>query len=170
MCSTNWDTWAIPTSDYWTGLRLRHVPGNGDHRIRQWYDENRESCRFGEDDLCRKILANVIGLTSTRWPSWLPGPLPDCHPRLDRARDSVEIPVYLCDSILTPSEYGGLLAGGALGKAKELKTAASNFLIPTEIAGPSGTHSKVRGTIGILCPQRIPPSDFLARCRDEGYP
>ena len=26
------------------------------NRIRRWYDENRETCRFGEDDLCRKIL------------------------------------------------------------------------------------------------------------------
>jgi hypothetical protein len=31
------------------------------NRIRRWYDENRERCRFGEGDLCRKILANVIG-------------------------------------------------------------------------------------------------------------
>src|SRR3972149_2989939 len=31
------------------------------NRIRKWYDANREKCRFGEDDLCRKILSNVIG-------------------------------------------------------------------------------------------------------------
>jgi 23S rRNA G2445 N2-methylase RlmL len=31
------------------------------NRIRKWYDENRENCRFGEDDLCRRILANVVG-------------------------------------------------------------------------------------------------------------
>src|SRR6266508_3288170 len=48
--------------------------------------------------------------------------------------DKVEIPVYLCDSIMTPSEHGGLFSGGVLGKAKELKTAAAKFVIPTEIA------------------------------------
>ena len=31
------------------------------NRVRKWYDENREKCRFGEDDLCRKMLNNVIG-------------------------------------------------------------------------------------------------------------
>lgn len=31
------------------------------NRIRGWYDENRERCRFDEGDLCRKMLANVIG-------------------------------------------------------------------------------------------------------------
>jgi hypothetical protein len=31
------------------------------NRIRRWYDENREKCRFDEGELCRKILSNVIG-------------------------------------------------------------------------------------------------------------
>ena len=31
------------------------------NRIRRWYDDNREKCRFGEGELCRKILANVVG-------------------------------------------------------------------------------------------------------------
>ncbi len=31
------------------------------NRIRRWYDENRENCRFDEGELCRKILSNVIG-------------------------------------------------------------------------------------------------------------
>jgi hypothetical protein len=30
-------------------------------RIRRWFDDNREKCSFDEGDLCRKILANVIG-------------------------------------------------------------------------------------------------------------
>src|SRR6266540_5149336 len=47
--------------------------------------------------------------------------------------DKIEIPVYLCDSILTPAEYGGL-AVAALGKAMELKTAVGVFVIPSEIA------------------------------------
>jgi hypothetical protein len=34
---------------------------------------------------------------------------------------------------MTPSEYGGLFSGG-LGKARELKTAPTTFIIPTEIA------------------------------------
>jgi hypothetical protein len=47
--------------------------------------------------------------------------------------DEVEIPVYLCDSILTPSAYGGLFAGST-DAAKELKTSAARFVVPTEIA------------------------------------
>ena len=104
------------------------------NRIRQWYDENREKCRFDEGELCRKILANVIGFDLN--------PLAVMAARTNYLIairdlighvDKVEIPVYLCDSIMTPSEYGGLFAGG-LGKAKELKTAAATFVIPTEIA------------------------------------
>ena len=61
-------------------------------------------CRFGEDELCRKILANVIGFDLN--------PLAVMAARTNYLIairdlighvDKVEIPVYLCDSILTPS-------------------------------------------------------------------
>jgi SAM-dependent methyltransferase len=71
------------------------------NRIRQWFDENRENCRFDEGDLCRKILSNVIGFDLN--------PLAVMAARtnyLIAIRDlighvaQVELPVYLCDSLL----------------------------------------------------------------------
>ena len=97
------------------------------------------------DDLCRKILGNVIGFDLN--------PLAVMAARTNYLVairdlighvDKVEIPVCLCDSILTPSEYGGLFAGTDLRKAKELKTAAADFLIPAEIAGNRTTLRNMR--------------------------
>src|SRR2546425_11608751 len=102
--------------------------------IREWYDEHRQEVRFDEGDLCRKILANIVGFDLN--------PLAVMAARTNYLIairdlighvDKVEIPVYLCDSVLTPAEYGDLFSGGH-GNVKELKTAAAKFLIPTEIA------------------------------------
>ena len=70
------------------------------NRIRRWYDEHRETCQYGESELCRKILANVVGFDLN--------PLAVMAARTNYLIairdlighvDQVEIPVYLCDSI-----------------------------------------------------------------------
>jgi len=140
------------------------------NRIRKWYDENRENCRFGEDDLCRKILDNVVGFDLN--------PLAVMAARtnyliairdLISYVDKVEIPVYMCDSIMTPSEHGGLFAG-ALGKAKELKTAAANFLIPTEIATKREDIAQYAEQLEFCVLNSYSPKEFINRCQDEGLP
>lgn len=141
------------------------------NRIRHWYDENRDKCRYGEDDLCRKILANVIGFDLN--------PLAVMAARTNYLIairdlighvDKVEIPVYLCDSILTPSEYGGLFAGGTLRKAKELKTAAANFLIPAEIADNRDDIAKYAEQLEFCVRNGYSSKEFIDRCREEGLP
>jgi len=138
------------------------------NRIRQWYDENRERCRLDESELGRKILANVIGFDLN--------PLAVMAARtnyLIAIRDlvghmgKVEIPVYLCDSIMTPSEYGGLFAGG-LGKARQLKTAPTTFLIPTEIATNREDVAKYAEQLEFCVRNSYSPEEFIQRCRDEG--
>src|SRR5437870_3970442 len=98
-------------------------------RIRSWYDKNREKLHYDEGELCKKILANVVGFDLN--------PLAVMAARtnyliairdLVSHVDKVEIPVYLCDSILTPSTYGGLFAGST-DAAKELKTSAARFVV-----------------------------------------
>ncbi len=140
------------------------------NRIRRWYDENREYCRFDEGDLCRKILSNVIGFDLN--------PLAVMAARtnyLIAIRDlvghveKVEIPIYLCDSIMTTSEYGGLFAG-ALGKAKELKTAAARFLIPTEIATDREVVGKYAELLEFCVRNGYSAEAFKQRCRDENLP
>ncbi len=140
------------------------------NRIRQWYEENRELRRFDEGDLCRKILSNVIGFDLN--------PLAVMAARtnyLIAIRDlighvgNIELPIYLCDSIMTPSDYGGLFSGG-LGKAKELKTAAANFIIPTEITASRGDVGRYAEQLEFCVRNGYAPEEFLERCRDEGLP
>ena len=104
------------------------------NRIKSWFEENREKCSFDEGDLCKKILANVVGFDLN--------PLAVMAARTNYLIairglvghvDEVELPIYLCDSILTPAEYGTFL-GVKLEPVKELKTAAGSFFIPTDIA------------------------------------
>ena len=140
------------------------------NRIRRWYDQNRENCRFGEGELCRKMLSNVIGFDLN--------PLAVMAARtnyLIAIRDlighveKIEIPVYLCDSIMTPSEYGGLFSSG-LGKARELKTAPTTFIIPTEIATNRDDVAKYAEQLESCVRNGDSPDEFIQRCRDEGLP
>lgn len=140
------------------------------NRIRAWYDKNREKCAFGEDDLCRKILANVIGFDLN--------PLAVMAARTNYLIairdlighvDKVEIPIYLCDSILTPSTYGGLFAG-TTSTAKELKTAAAKFIIPTEITTNRDDVAKYAEQLEFCIKNGYSPKEFIQRCQDESLP
>jgi len=140
------------------------------NRIRKWYDENRELCRLDESELGRKILANIIGFDLN--------PLAVMAARTNYLiairdlighMDKVEIPVYLCDSIMTPSEYGGLFAG-KLGIAKELKTAPTTFIIPTEIAANREDVAKYAEQLEFCVRNGYSAKEFIQRCIDEGLP
>jgi hypothetical protein len=139
------------------------------NRIRKWYDENREQARFDEGDLCRKILSNVIGFDLN--------PLAVMAARTNYLIairdlvghvDKVEIPIYLCDSIMTPSEYGDLFSGGVLGKAKALETAAAKFIIPTEIATNPDDVAKYAEQLEFCVRNAYSAGEFFERCRDLG--
>ena len=141
------------------------------NRIRAWFDRHREECRYEQDDLVRKILANVVGFDLN--------PLAVMAARtnyLISIRDLVshaeriEIPIYLCDSIVTPSEYGGLFAGERLGKARELKTAATTFLIPTEVARTRDDIARYAEQLEFCIRNGYSAKEFVERCTDEGLP
>lgn len=138
------------------------------NRIRSWYEANREKCRYDEGELCKKILANVVGFDLN--------PLAVMAARtnyliairdLVSHVDKIEIPVYLCDSILTPSSYGGLFAGST-DAVKELKTSAAKFLIPTEIATNREDVTKYAEQLEICIRNGSEPHEFVERCQDEG--
>jgi hypothetical protein len=104
------------------------------NRIKQWFDKNRETCGFDESGLVTRILRNIIGFDLN--------PLAVMAARTNillSLRDllkfagKVEIPIYLCDSILVPVEYGDLFTK-EIGKVKRLPTAVGDFRIPNEIA------------------------------------
>jgi len=137
-------------------------------RIRRWYDENREKISYNEAELCRKILANVIGFDLN--------PLAVMAARTNYLIairdlighvDGIELPVYLCDSIMTPSEHGGLFAGH-LEKARELKTAAAKFVIPTEIARTQREIARYAELLEACVRNSYTPDEFVARAKEDG--
>jgi hypothetical protein len=141
------------------------------NRIRRWYDENREKCAYDEGELLKKILANVIGFDLN--------PLAVMAARtnylvaikdLIRHVEGVEIPVYLCDSIMTPAEYGDLFTGGQ-GKVARVPCSAMkppHLLVPKEIAESPRDVAKYADILEACVKNAYAPEEFLSRCRDEG--
>lgn len=141
------------------------------NRIRRWYDSNRERCAYDEGDLLKRILANVIGFDLN--------PLAVMAARtnylvaikdLIRHVDRVEIPVYLCDSIMTPAEYGDLFTGGMGNVAKVPCSAMKppHLLVPKEIAKNPREVAKYAEVLETCVKNAYTPKEFLARCQDEG--
>jgi hypothetical protein len=136
-------------------------------RIRAWYDVNREQCAYEESVLCRKILDNVIGFDLN--------PLAVMAARtnyliairdLVAHMDGIEIPIYMCDSIMTPSEHGGLFAG-SLETSRELKTAVGSFVIPTEVAQTQHNIARYADLLEECVRHKYTPVEFIARCKEE---
>ena len=140
------------------------------NRVKVWFDEHRHECGFCEDELLRKILSNIIGFDLN--------PLAVMAARTNyllairdllRHGGNMELPIYLCDSIMTPSEYGDLFAGG-LGKVNKLKTSAGEFLIPTEVAGKREVIGKYADTLETCIRDEYDADDFVKQCQTEGIP
>jgi hypothetical protein len=136
-------------------------------RIRKWYDEHREERGYEESGLCRKILDNIVGFDLN--------PLAVMAARtnyLIAIRDlivhmnGIEIPIYLCDSIMTPSEHGGLFAG-SLETARELKTAVGAFIIPTEIAQTQRSIAQYADLLEESVRNKYSSDEFISRCKEE---
>jgi len=138
------------------------------NRIKSWFEENREKCSFDEGDLCRKILTNVVGfdLNPLAVMAARTNYLIAIRDLVGRV-DQVELPIYLCDSILTPAEYGTFL-GVKLEPVKELKTAAGSFFIPTDIASNRSDVGKYADELERAVRDRYSAEEFLQRCAEEG--
>ena len=141
------------------------------NRIKQYFLDNRETIGIEEAELFQKIIRNVIGFDLN--------PLAVLAARtnyLIAVRDllhragKIEIPVYLCDSILTPSEYGGDLFTGPGGSARKLKTAAGTFLIPQEIAEDRLRLAAYAEELERAVRNRYTDDEFIARLKEEGLP
>ena len=82
---------------------------------------------------------------------------------LRERRGDIEIPVYLCDSVLTPTEARQLTTGG---RHLPLVTSVGTFEIPVAVA----TRERVSALAGLLeqaVRGRYPAEDFLARAKAE---
>ena len=140
------------------------------NRIRRWYDANREKCAYDEGGLLKRILANVIGFDLN--------PLAVMAARtnylvaikdLIRHVDHVEIPIYLCDSIMTPAEYGDLFTGGgAVAKVPCSAVKPPHLLVPKEIAKSPKDVARYAAVLETCVRNGYEPPEFLTRCQDEG--
>jgi N-6 DNA Methylase len=141
------------------------------NRIRHWYENNRERCSYDESELVKKILSNVIGFDLN--------PLAVMAARtnylvaikdLIRHTDHVEIPVYLCDSIVTPSEYRDLFSrdGGKVAKVPCSAMKPPYLLVPKEIAHSPTEVARYAEVLETCVKRGAEPSEFLSRCKDEG--
>ena len=140
------------------------------NRVKTWYDAHRHECGFGEDALLRKILHNVIGFDLN--------PLAVMAARTNyllavrellRHAGAVELPVYLCDSIMTPSEYGDVFTGRS-GNARRLKTSAGDFSIPTEVTESREHIGRYADTLETCIRDGYTPDEFIERCEAEAIP
>ena len=87
-----------------------------------------------------------------------------------RHADTIELPVYLCDSVMTPSEYGELFATGGLGKVRQLKTSAGDFNIPTEVTDNREHIGRYADTLESCITNDYSPEEFIERCEFEAIP
>ncbi|MBI4487689.1 MAG: N-6 DNA methylase [Deltaproteobacteria bacterium] len=125
-------------------------------------------------DLLRKILNNIVGfdLNPLAVMAARTNYLLALRELLKHGGD-IEIPVYLCDSILTPAEYSELYtkegrAAGERGKFKNLPTSAANFLIPTEVGAKREAISKYVNQLEYCVKTNLSAEEFLQRCRGDG--
>ena len=87
----------------------------------------------------------------------------------------IEIPIYLCDSIMTPAEYGELITKegtvtGGIGKVQELKTSAARFIIPTEIAQTRQTIAAYTEQLEHCVRNDYTQDEFIHRLQGERIP
>ena len=140
------------------------------NRAKQWFDEHRHECGFGEGELLKKILRNIIGFDLN--------PLAVMASRTNylmairewlRHAGNVELPVYLCDSIMTPSEYGDVFTGH-LSNMRQLKTSAGDFNIPVEVTKNREHIGRYADTLEFCIRDGYSPEEFLERCEAEAIP
>ena len=147
------------------------------NRIRRWYDLNRETCPYDEGGLLQRIQKNVVGfdlnplaVMAARTNYLLA--VRDLLPHVGR----LDIPVYLCDSILTPREYGKLFdAQGnvmpGLEEAKEIKrTSVGRILVPAEVVKDRELIGKYSEILHDALARGDTFEDFISTCEQEGLP
>lgn len=141
------------------------------NRIRQWYKNNRETVGYEQADLCRKVLANCIGfdLNPLAVMAARTNYLIAIRGLLDGV-DRVEIPVYLCDSIVLPKVPGGPMYEGSGAKVKDVPTAVGPLPVATEVVSPKKVIATYCSLLEDCIWNQSPFSVFQKRCEADGLP
>jgi SAM-dependent methyltransferase len=133
------------------------------NRCKVWFENNRHECGYGDAEFAKMVLSNIVGFDLN--------PLAVMAARVNyllAVRDllkylgQVELPVYLCDSIATPSEYGSLFQ-----RQRRLKTSIAEFIIPAEVTGDWEKLRLYAETLEDCVNNDYAPPEFLERCKSE---
>jgi methylase of polypeptide subunit release factors len=139
-------------------------------RIRKYYENNRDQLATTEKELGAKILTNVVGFdlnpiaVMAARTNFLIA-IRDLLPQLDR----VEIPVYLCDSIVTPAVHGDLFSGAeSTAKVPCVAQKPPYLFVPKEIAESSDSVAKYAEALQHSVSVSFSADEFIDYCEDEG--
>jgi len=152
------------------------------NRVKSWFEAHRLECGYGETELVQRILKNIIGFDLN--------PLAIMAARTNyllairdllRFTSGVEIPVYLCDSIMTPFVAGSHVAQTTFltessilydheNPPMALKTSAGTFFVPAEIARSRERIGRYADTVEFCVRNEFDSDQFITRCKDEGLP
>jgi hypothetical protein len=137
------------------------------NRVKIWFEEHRHECGFSEDELLRKILSNVIGFDLN--------PLAVMAARTNyllairdllRHSGNMELPIYLCDSIMTPKDYSQ--EGGVTFDYLPLKTAVQTFNIPKDVLQDRTLFAKYSDVLHTCVENDYSEEEFISQLANEG--
>lgn len=139
-------------------------------RVQRWLERNFEFSPAA-DDIARAAAHNIQGFDLN--------PLAVLAARTNFViqfydlfdyRGTLEVPIYLCDSVLTPEEYGEHAQGELFNKPIPVPTSAKMFLVPREVAAERNTLGKYCNILAerARAGSGFSADDFLAECRKQG--
>ena len=134
-------------------------------KVREWFAENRTTCGFDERELVRKILDNIIGFdlnplavmaARTNYLIAIRDLIGDIH--------EVDLPVHLCDSLLSRGNLSNELPH------EQVLTAVGTFTIPEEVTHTAGELSKYARSLEHCVDNEYLFDEFLTYCEDRQLP
>lgn len=139
------------------------------NRVRAWFQEHRHECGFREPELVEKVLSNIIGfdLNPLAVMAARTNYLMAIRDLLPHARGGVELPVYMCDSIVTPAELGQLFSGAAADR-RTLRTAVGELHLPTDVSRTRQDVATWAATLEHSVAAGYTAEEFLTLCVNRG--
>jgi hypothetical protein len=139
-------------------------------RVRRWLETNFERAGTPQD-VARTAAGNIQGFDLN--------PLAVLAARTNFViqfydlfdyRGTLEVPVYLCDSVLTPAEYGEQDQNELFEKPVRVPTSARMFLVPREVTTDRETLAKYCNVLADYArvTSGFSAADFIQRCRAQG--
>ncbi len=138
------------------------------NRTKRWFSQHRFEVEYGERELLEKITNNIIGFDLN--------PMAVIASRanylfaladLVHRVGSIEIPVYLCDSIMRPSEGDRQLFEGEI--VFETAIEGVSFRVPKEVVGSLQDIETFSTLIEECVKNGYTSDEFVNRCKDKGF-